>query len=80
MIPRQIPYRLVINDMSEAAMKDRVTACRKRLREHRVSRAQAEGGDAGSFPKGFSARLMAQTSSSFLDAAGQIEDQEVGIT
>ncbi len=88
MIPHRMPYRL-INDEISAELKDRVTACRKRLRENRVmSKTQPNRTLEGLFPEAQPSltdcsagpAAAVQTNTSFFELAEQTEELEVGIT
>ena len=76
-----IPHRMLSNELAGSGLRNRVTACRKRLRENRVMlKAHASRTDEELFPE-------AHTRGSFEDeqrketrALLQIEEQEVGIT
>jgi hypothetical protein len=76
-----IPHRMLSNELAGSGLKNRVTACRKRLRENRVTlKAHASTPVEELFPE-------AHTHSSFEDEQRretqtllQIEEQEVGIT
>jgi hypothetical protein len=79
-----IPHRLPNDDMADNGMKDRVTACRKRLRENRVmSRTTADTELGELFPKtqvagshrSFSSRNATRSNVTFLHM-----EEEVGIT
>jgi hypothetical protein len=71
---------MLSNELAGSGLRDRVTACRKRLRENRVMlRAHASTTDEELFPE--------DTGRSFEDEQRketrtllQIEEQEVGIT
>jgi hypothetical protein len=89
MIPHRMPSLISSNAISASELKDRVTACRKRLRENRVMlRAQANVGSEELFPEAqpslmeCSARPRAavQANRSFPESAEQTEELEVGIT
>ena len=84
-----IPHRMLSNEIANNGVKDRVTACRKRLRENRVMfKAQANIGIDELSPEAqpslteCSIRPTAtvQTNRSFFDLAESIEELEVGIT
>jgi hypothetical protein len=80
---------MLSNEIADNGVKDRVTACRKRIREKRVMfKAQANVGIKEVFPEAqpslseSSNRPTAtvQTNRSFFELAEQTEEQEVGIT
>ena len=77
-----IPHRMLNNDLSGSGLRDRVTACRKRLRENRVMfKAQASTAVEEFFPElriecsPFEGGEVEETGASL-----RIEGQEVGIT
>ncbi len=77
-----IPHRMLSNEISGSGLKDRVTACRKRLRENRVMfRIHAATGVEELFPETrlncspFEDVELKETSKLL-----KVEDQEVGIT
>ena len=80
-----IPHRLIDSEISERGLRDRVTACRKRLRESRVmSRVNAntdmeelfpEAPVNGSRVRGLSIRNSRSDTVSFMSL-----EEEVGIT
>lgn len=77
-----IPHRMLSNELTGSGLKDRVTACRKRLRENRVMlKTHAAAAVEELFPE---ARLNCSPAKDVerLDAGTvlQIEEQEVGIT
>lgn len=83
-----IPHRVFPGEFSNSGLKDRVTACRKRLRESRVMlRAPASGAES-LFSRGADATTShVGGNSSHLEVDGlqdealiMIEEQEVGIT
>lgn len=80
-----IPHRMPGNETANSVLRDRVTACRKRLRESRMMlRAQTNGRFAELFPEA-AASLRNYPSVSVsgpagLDCCEQLESQEVGIT
>ena len=84
-----IPHRMLSNEIADNGVKDRVTACRRRLRENRVMfRVQANVGAEELFPQtlpsvtGCSGEptVAVQTNRGFFEFAEQAEEQEVGIT
>ena len=83
-----IPHRVFPGELSNSGLKDRVTACRKRLRDSRVMlRAPASAGES-LFSRGADATTSpVGSNSSHLEIDGlqdeallMIEEQEVGIT
>jgi hypothetical protein len=75
-----IPHRLLSNEIAGSGLRDRVTACRKRLRENRVMlKAHAANTVDELFPE---ARLNCSPAQDVerSEALLQIEEQEVGIT
>jgi hypothetical protein len=80
-----IPHRMLDNEISNNGLRDRVTACRKRLRESRVmSRANASTDVEELFPEAsptaartcnFSSRHATSDTVTFLSL-----EEEVGIT
>ena len=77
-----IPHRTLSNELAGSGLRDRVTACRKRLRENRVMlKTQAAAAVEELFPE---ARLNCSPGKDVerLEAGAllQIEEQEVGIT
>jgi hypothetical protein len=84
-----MPSRISTNAISASELKNRVTACRKRLRENRVMfRAQANAGIEELFPEAqpsltecsAGSRAAIQSNRSFPESAEQTEELEVGIT
>ena len=84
-----IPQRMFPGEFSNSGLKDRVTACRKRLRESRVMlRAPASTGVESTLSRGMDATTSpVRRNGSHLEvddlqgeAATMIEEQEVGIT
>jgi hypothetical protein len=78
---QMIPHRALSNELTGSGLRDRVTACRKRLREHRVMLKAHAAAMEELFPE---ARLNCSPGKDVERAeAGallQIEEQEVGIT
>lgn len=75
-----IPHRLLSNEIAGSGLRDRVTACRKRLRENRVMlKTHASTAVEELFPE---ARVNCSPAKDFerSEALLQIEEQEVGIT
>ena len=77
-----IPHRMLSNEFSGSGLRNRVTACRKRLRENRVtSRAHASATVGEFFPE---ARMKCSPfeDGELKETGGSlpIEEQEVGIT
>jgi hypothetical protein len=70
------------NEISGAGLKERVTACRKRLRENRAMfRAQAATDVEELFPETrLNRSLFADDELKKTTALLEVEDQEVGIT
>jgi hypothetical protein len=79
-----IPHRIAGSEISGNGLRNRVTACRKRLRESRVTLKSQAGGEVDElFPERSSSNLSAKpgrTSGSRFEHEEQIEEQEVGIT
>jgi len=84
-----IPHRMFPSEFSNCGLKDRVTACRKRLRESRVMlRAPTSAGLESVFSRStLATSSLARRNSSHLDVDGVqdetlilIAEQEVGIT
>jgi hypothetical protein len=84
-----IPHRMFPSEFCHSGVKERVTACRKRLRESRVMlRAPTAGGVESSFSRSTDATSsLAHRNNSHLEVDGVqgetlilIEEQEVGIT
>jgi hypothetical protein len=84
-----IPHRMFPSEFSNSGLKDRVTACRKRLRESRVMlRAPMSAGVESMFSRSTDATAsLARRNSSHPGVDGVqdetlilIEEQEVGIT
>jgi hypothetical protein len=89
MIPHRMPNRTINNEISGVELRNRVTACRKRLRENRVMfKAQANAGIEELFPEArpslmecpVRATAAVQADRSFSEPAEQTEELEVGIT
>lgn len=80
---QMIPHRVLSNELAGSGLRDRVTACRKRLRENRVMLKTHAAAAAVEelFPE---ARLNCSSGRDIerLEAGAllQIEEQEVGIT
>lgn len=79
-----VPHRIAGNEISGSGLRNRVTACRKRLRENRVMLKTQAGSDGDElFPESsrpnWSARPERMIGSRF-EHEEQIEEQEVGIT
>lgn len=77
-----IPHRMLSNEIAGSGLRDRVTACRKRLRENRVMfKTHAATAMEELFPE---ARVNCSSTKdverSEAAALLQIEEQEVGIT
>jgi hypothetical protein len=84
-----IPHRMFPSEFSNSGLKDRVTACRKRLRESRLMlRAPTSAGFESLFWRSTDATsLLARRNRCGLEIDGVqdetlilIEEQEVGIT
>jgi hypothetical protein len=79
-----IPHRIAGSEISGSGLRNRVTACRKRLRESRVMlKPQAAGDVEELFPESSRSNLSARSAhpiGSRLAPEEQIEEQEVGIT
>ena len=83
-----IPHRMFPSEFSNSGLKDRVTACRKRLRESRVMlRAPMSASLESVFSRSTDATSsLARRNGSHLEVDGvhdeilMIEEQEVGIT
>ena len=83
-----IPHRMFQSEFSNSGLKDRVTACRKRLRESRVMLRAPTSGLESVFSRSIDATSsQARGISSLLGVDGLqdetlilIEEQEVGIT
>ena len=78
-----IPQRMFPSEFSQGGLKDRVTACRKRLRENRVMlRSPASGNMESVFSVGTSReRSPLEFESQQPQETGELlEEQEVGIT
>lgn len=79
MIPQRTSYRIVNNENSETALRDRVTACRKRIRENRMMlKVQTKDHGTQLFLKAFPTAV--QMSRCLFGPSEQTEEQEVGIT
>lgn len=80
-----IPQRLPDNDMAYNGVRDRVTACRKRLRENRVMCKPVAGTEAGElFPEaaatGSRSRAPSVGNSTQNNLPSVLMEEEVGIT
>lgn len=79
-----IPHRMLSYEITGSGLKDRVTACRKRLRERRVMlKAHANVNDVEEFfPEAAAALLQLPdfSATSDFEGAQQAEEQEVAIT
>ena len=78
-----IPHRMLSNEITGSGLKDRVTACRKRLREGRVMlRAHADiNGVEELFPEAAAPLIQLHDyAAGDFDAGKQTEELEVGIT
>lgn len=76
-----IPHRMLSNEIAGSGLKDRVTACRKRLRESRVLKARTDIslGDEFSEVAAPLIQLRDYAANDF-DTGKQTEELEVGIT
>ncbi|HEV7743678.1 MAG TPA: hypothetical protein VGO56_01660 [Pyrinomonadaceae bacterium] len=74
-----IPQRLLSNEVAANGLRERVTACRKRLRENRVMlKTHAAAAAEELFPE---ARMHSSPATDVeSEVLLQIEEQEVGIT
>jgi hypothetical protein len=77
-----IPHRMLSNEISSSGLKDRITACRKRLRESRVL---LKAHDATAVEEVFPEIRMNRSSFEGGDLEDNVrlvrlEEQEVGIT
>ena len=77
-----IPHRMLSNEITGSGLKDRVTACRKRLRESRVMlKAQADMNVIEEFSEAVaSLKQRSDYTVSDFDGGKQTEELEVGIT
>ena len=76
-----IPHRMLSNEITGSGIKDRVTACRKRLRESRVPKAQADINVVVEFSEVTVPLIqLADYAANDFDAGKQTEELEVGIT
>jgi len=78
-----IPHRMLSNEITGSGLKDRVTACRKRLRENRVMlKAHANITVAEElFPEAAASLIhLHDYAASDFESGKQTEDLEVGIT
>lgn len=77
-----IPHRMLSNEIAGSGLKDRVTACRKRLRESRVMlKAHANINVVELFPEAAAPLIQPHDcATSDFDAGKQTEELEVGIT
>ena len=76
-----IPQRMFPSEFSQGALKDRVTACRKRLREKRVMlRSHAPGNVESLFSSGEQRSPLEFESQQPEESLLLLEEQEVGIT
>ena len=75
-----IPQRMLSNELAGSGLRNRVTACRKRLRENRVMlRANASTTGAELFPEDTRRSFEGEQRKETLTLP-QLEEQEVGIT
>jgi hypothetical protein len=73
-----IPHRMSNSEVAVSGLRDRVTACRKRLRENRVMvKVHANAGAEDLFSETPTAAVAANR---ILEFGEQTEEQEVGIT
>ena len=76
-----IPHRLLSNEIAGSGLKDRVTACRKRLRESRVLKAQADINVVEEFSEVAVPLIqLPDYAANDFDTGKQTEELEVGIT
>ncbi|HKB65856.1 MAG TPA: hypothetical protein VKC61_08370 [Pyrinomonadaceae bacterium] len=76
-----IPHRMLSNEITGSGLKDRVTACRKRLRESRVLKAQADINVVEEFSEVIAPLIqLPDYAANDFDAGKQTEELEVGIT
>lgn len=78
-----IPHRMLRNEITGSGLKDRVTACRKRLRESRVMfKAHADINLAEElFPEAVAPLIQLNDYAAIdFDGSKQTEELEVGIT
>ena len=75
-----IPHRMLSNEITGSGLKDRVTACRKRLRESRVLKAQADINVVEEFSEVAPLIQLPDYAANDFDAGKQTEELEVGIT
>ena len=77
-----IPHRMLSNEITGSGIKDRVTACRKRLRESRVMlKAHAEINVVEElFTEAAALNKLHDYAASDFDGSKQTEELEVGIT
>ena len=77
-----IPHRMLSNEITGSGLKDRVTACRKRLRESRVMlRAHANINVVEElFPQAAALVQLHDYAASDFEGSKQTEELEVGIT
>ncbi len=77
-----IPHRMLSNEIGSNGLRERVTACRKRLRVNRVTHKQPHALNEATelFPELSNRPELAGTDSSENEALRLTEGQEVGIT
>jgi hypothetical protein len=77
-----IPHRMLSNEISGNGLKERVTACRKRVRENRVkNHATSAAGDSSLQSSSSCAPQLAAFEPVDFNRGGLLaEEQEVGIT
>jgi hypothetical protein len=77
-----IPQRMFPSEFSQGGLRDRVTACRKRLRENRVMlRNPAQGNIESAFSASSGERSPLEFESQQPEGTvALLEEQEVGIT
>jgi hypothetical protein len=79
------PHRILENEVADNGVRDRITACRKRLRESRaMTRVQSGAGVEEVFPETETARLRIRTLSGRNSSRERPSllalEEEVGIT
>ena len=81
MIPHRMPDTMSHNEISANGRKDRLAACRKRLRENRVMlKFQASVSVTELFPEAAAPTAAVQGNRTCFPFGEQTEEQEVGIT